>query len=220
MADLFSRLKAQSSHEWKSYTEHAFLDQLAEGTLPKKAFQFYLMQDYLFLIQFARAKALAIYKSRSLADMRAANAALAAILSEMDLHVRLCGQWGLTSEDIEGTQEHNATIAYTRYVLDCGFTGDLLDLVVALAPCVIGYGEIALRLAPRVAQREGHPYGEWVAEYAGEAYQSAVREARADLDRLAGPSISEQRFQQLTRIFATASRLEADFWQMGLDNVK
>ena len=40
-------------------------------------------------------------------------------------------------------------LAYTRYVLDAGMRGDLLALKVALAPCVIGYAEIATRLASR-----------------------------------------------------------------------
>ncbi|MFX4404599.1 thiaminase II, partial [Acinetobacter baumannii] len=84
---------------------------------------------------FARAYALAIYKSRTLADMRAAQRGLSAILDvEMDLHVRLCGRWGLTPDAIEAAPEHQATIAYTRFVLDCGVSGDLLDLHVALAP--------------------------------------------------------------------------------------
>lgn len=39
--------------------------------------------------------------------------------------------------------EARATLAYTRYVLDTGNRGDLLDLHVALAPCLVGYGEIA-----------------------------------------------------------------------------
>ena len=33
-------------------------------------------------------------------------------------------------------------IAYSRYVLESGFTGDFLDIITALVPCVIGYAEI------------------------------------------------------------------------------
>lgn len=217
MTDFFDRLKAKSFQEWSSYVEHDFVRQLAAGTLPEKAFQAYLVQDYLFLIQFARAKALAVYKSRILADMRSAEAGLSGILSEMELHVRLCERWGLTSDDLEMTPEHGTTIAYTRYVLDCGFSGDLLDLLVALAPCVVGYAEIARAIAPEVGKIADHPYGEWVAEYAGEEYQAIADEAREHLNRLAARYVTESRFNELAVVFAKASRLEADFWQMGLD---
>jgi len=215
--DIFDRLKAAAAADWQSYVDHYFVRQLGAGTLPHAAFRTYLVQDYLFLIQFARAYALATYKSRTLADMRAAQAGLAAILDEMDLHVRLCGRWGLSPEDIEAAPEHQATVAYTRFVLDCGAAGDLLDLHVALAPCVIGYAEIGRNLMPNGIDALGdHPYREWIGEYAGEAYQGVATRARRHLDDLAARAMTERRFTELAALFGKASRLEADFWQIGL----
>jgi thiaminase/transcriptional activator TenA len=216
--DVFDRLKAAAPTDWRSYVDHDFVCQMGAGTLPQAAFRTYLVQDYLFLIQFARAYALATYKSRSLADMKAAQAGLAAILDEMDLHVRLCGRWGLSPADIEAAPEHQATVAYTRFVLDCGAAGDLLDLHVALAPCVIGYAEIGRNLAPDGIDALGnHPYREWIAEYAGDAYQAVAANARRHLDNLAARAMTERRFDELAATFGKASRLEADFWRMGLD---
>lgn len=215
--DIFDRLKAAAPTEWASYVDHSFVRQMGQGSLPETAFRTYLVQDYLFLIQFARAWALAAYKSRRPSDIRAAQAGLAAILDETDLHVRLCARWGLSKADIEAASEHQATVAYTRFVLDCGAAGDLLDLHVALSPCVIGYAEIGRALSPDgVAALGDHPYREWIGEYAGEGYQGVAAAARLHLDELAARSMTEQRFTELVAIFAQASRLEADFWQMGL----
>lgn len=215
--DIFDRLKAAAPTEWASYVDHSFVRQMGQGSLPETAFRTYLVQDYLFLIQFARAWALAAYKSRRPSDIRAAQAGLAAILDETDLHVRLCARWGLSKADIEAAPEHQATVAYTRFVLDCGAAGDLLDLHVALSPCVIGYAEIGRALSPDgVAALGDHPYREWIGEYAGEGYQGVAAAARLHLDELAARSMTEQRFTELVAIFAHASRLEADFWQMGL----
>ena len=92
----FQRLKTEASLEWRAYTEHPFTDRLADGSLPEAAFRHYLAQDYLFLIEFARANALSVYKSPKLADMHEGAAGLAAILDvEMNLHVKLCAGWGL-----------------------------------------------------------------------------------------------------------------------------
>ncbi len=144
----FQKLKAGAEDEWLAYTEHPFTEALAEGTLPEAAFKDYLVQDYLFLIEFARAYALAAYKAPTLDDMRDAKAAMSAILDvEMDLHVSICANWGLSADDLEASDAAPETLAYTRYVLETGMRGDLLALKVALAPCVIGYAEIASRLA-------------------------------------------------------------------------
>jgi len=216
--DLFDRLRAARTEAWRAHVEHPFVAGLGDGTLPKAAFDAYLVQDRLFLIQFARAYALAVYKGRDLADMRAAQAGLAAILDvEMDLHVRLCERRGIPLSVLETTPEHRATTAYTRFVLDTGMRGDLLDLHVALAPCVVGYAEIATRLMERPgALDEANPYAEWIAEYAGEVYLQVARAARTQLDRLAERSLTAARFSDLADVFAQASLLEADFWSMGL----
>jgi thiaminase/transcriptional activator TenA len=216
--DLFERLVAARRDDWRAYVEHPFVHGLGDGTLPPAAFRAYLVQDYLFLIQFARAYALAVYKGRDLDDMRSAARSLAAILDvEMDLHVRLCAGWGLAPAVLETVPEGRATTAYTRYVLDTGLRGDLLDLHVALAPCVIGYAEIARALAERGALTPSNPYAPWIAEYAGFAYQDLAFEARRTLDRLAERALTEARFEDLAAVFGQAARLEADFWSQGLD---
>ena len=220
MMDVFDRLRAAAASDWALYVEHDFVRRLETRDLPEAAFRAYLVQDYLFLIQFARAYALAVYKGRNLADMRAAQAGLSAILDvEMDLHVRLCGRWGLNPVDLEAAPEHAATVAYTRFVLDCGASGDLLDLHVALAPCVIGYAEIATRIATQQATRlSDHPYREWIVEYSGQPYALIAASARRHLDDLAARAMTERRFTELVALFGKAARLEADFWQMALDS--
>jgi thiaminase (transcriptional activator TenA) len=215
--DFFEILKAASTDEWRRYAEHPFTTAMGDGTLPEAAFRNYLVQDYLFLIEFARAYALAVYKAPTLADMREGASGLSAILDvEMGLHVKLCMAWGLSAEDLEKTPAEPETLAYTRYVLDAGMRGDLLSLKVALAPCVIGYAEIADRLArmPRGADA-ANPYRVWIAEYSSEPYRAVATAARAHLDRLAARYVTSAREGELLTLFREATRLEADFWEMG-----
>jgi thiaminase (transcriptional activator TenA) len=211
----FERLKEAAAAEWRAYTEHPFTTGMAEGTLPEASFRHYLVQDYLFLIEFARAYALAVYKSPRLADMREAAAGLSAILDvEMNLHVKLCAGWGLSPEALEKAPPAPELLAYTRYVLDAGMRGDLLTLKVALAPCVIGYAEIGTRLAALAGTRTT-PYRVWIDEYAGVAYQEVAANARAQLDRLAERYVTPAREAELVAVFKEATRLEAEFWEMG-----
>ena len=213
---LFERLKADEHRAWSAYTDHPFVVQMGEGTLPETAFRFYLIQDYLFLIQFARAYALAGYKSRTLKDLEDASAGLSAILSEMDLHVRLCERWGLQPSALERVDEHQSCVAYTRFVLDAGLSGDLLDLHTALSPCVIGYAEIGRALQPALDADPAHPYRDWIGEYAGPEYQSVAESAARRLDRLALDRITPTRYAELRQLFKQACLLEAQFWEMGL----
>ncbi len=212
---LFGRLKSDNQADWDAYIEHEFVAQLADGSLAEASFKHYLGQDYLFLIHFARAYALAAYKADNLADIRQAAGGLAAIVDlEMDLHVKFCADWGMSEADMEALPEAPETMAYTRYVLEKGLSGDLLDLHVALAPCIIGYAEIGAALKDKAA---GNPYGAWIEMYASEDYQAVAKAEIEQLDSLLATRGGEGRLSSLSKTFNQATRLEIAFWQMGLD---
>ena len=98
--DLFSRLRDENQAIWSGYVDHPFVRQLTDGSLPEACFRHYLKQDYLFLIHFARAYALAAYKSETLHDIRQAAAGLSAIVDmEMQLHIDYCGRWGMSTAE-------------------------------------------------------------------------------------------------------------------------
>lgn len=215
---LYGRLRQQAGRHWQDYVDHPFLQQLAAGTLPKAAFQRYLTQDYLFLIHFARAYALLVSKLRTLPEMRAATASLNAIVSELPLHVAWCASWGLDEEQMAAQAEAPETMNYTRYVLDIGHSGDALDLLAALLPCVAGYAEIGLGLlhSPDTVM-EGNPYATWIRNYGDEGYLAGVQAAVQLLETVGRQHGAESRFAELSQIFTTATQLESAFWQMGLN---
>src|SRR5438445_5884094 len=181
---LFPRLVRASEDNWRAYVGHEFVLQLASGVLPEPCFRRYLVQDYLFLIHFARAWGLAIYKSDTLSEMRRAQRLVAATLDvEIGLHIDYCRGWGLSEVAMAAAPEALETIAYTRFVLDRGLPGDRLDLEVALAPCIFGYAEIAAeRIGDPTSRLEGNRYREWLEMYAGPDYQELAREAVAAAD--------------------------------------
>lgn len=217
--ELFRRLVSAAGTAWSAYTRHEFVLALARGDLPEPAFRRYLVQDYLFLLHFARAWGLAVYKSDTLAEMRRAQSLVAATLDvEIGLHVDYCRGWGLSEAEMAAEPEAVQTVAYTRFVLDRGLAGDRLDLEVALAPCMIGYAEIAAeRMADPATRRDDNRYREWLDMYAGTEYQSLARDCAAALDEQFARRGGEGRFPALAASFTAATRLEADFWQMGLD---
>lgn len=214
----FNTLVTRCEPQWLAYCQHDFVRQLGAGTLPHEAFRHYLRQDYLFLVHFARAWGLAVYKSRDMAELRQGLDSLKAIVDiEMDLHIAYCAEWGITEEELGLLPEARETMAYTRYVLDAGNRGDLLDLHVALAPCLIGYADIANWLAaqPFIVRGEANPYEAWIAMYTSPEFQAAAEAERQWLNRRLADQ-TPGRLAVLTETFRDATRLEADFWQMGL----
>ena len=215
----FPLWRRAAGDDWHAYTHHPFVQGMRDGTLPREAFLRYLVQDYLFLVHFSRAWALAVTKAETLDEMRACAATVHTLLDkEMRLHVETCAAEGISEAQLFSAREAPPNIAYTRYVLDAGHAGDFLDLLAALAPCVLGYGEIGARLAT-----EGHepPYADWIGTYADADYQATCQEVGALIDavvaRRIGPTPENSpRWSSLCERFQTATRLEIDFWGMGL----
>ncbi len=192
---------------------------MGDGTLPREAFLRYLVQDYIFLIHFSRAWALAVTKADTVKEMRLAAGTVDALINgEIALHIKTCAEAGLSEEDLFSAPEHPHNIAYTRYVLDAGHSGDFLDLLVALAPCAMGYGEIGTALKQEASS---DTYSDWIATYSGEEYQNTCTAVgqlidRAIARRLGDDPTQSPRWEALTKRFVTATRLEAGFWDMGL----
>jgi len=214
MSTLFERLRADNGNTWQGYIRHPFVLALGDGTLPREKFQKFLIQDYLFLIQYARAYLLLAYKLDDSADMRAAMATATVLLdAEMPLHVSYCAGWGISEPEMAAAPHSLELLAYTRYVLELGLSGDALDLMVALAPCIAGYAEIGTMLAETLAP--DNPYKAWIETYTGAEYTNSVADALAIMERLAAAKGAEARYPRLKQIFGLATQCEAAFWETG-----
>ena len=211
---IFLNLKQTNLSNWLQYTQHEFLKQLSQDTLKKDCFFNYLKQDYLFLIQFSKAWSLAVLKSDNLDEMKISASTVNDLINfEMQLHIDLCKEYGISKTNLESTDEKNENIAYTRYVLELGYSGDFLDLLSALAPCVLGYGEIGLNL--KNFKPDNLMYKKWI-EYQDVCKNVAQLIDNAFLLRLGKNYKETYKWVQANKIFNKATLLEVDFWNMAL----
>jgi thiaminase/transcriptional activator TenA len=218
--EVFYNLRESNLSNWLLYTKHEFVQKLANDSLHVNFFLNYLKQDYLFLIQFSKAWSLAILKSDNLEEMKIAASTVNELINfEMELHISLCQKYGISKFDLENTEEENENIAYTRYVLELGYSGDFLDLLSALAPCVLGYGEIGINLKdsnPKISM-----YRKWIETYSSSEYQNVCFNVGKLIDksfqlRLGENYTNTYKWKKTNQIFKKATSLEVDFWNMAL----
>ena len=217
---VFNKLKSNTLVKWNLYTQHKFVQKVSDGSLDKKLYLKYLKQDYVFLIHFSRAWALLVAKSKSVNEMRIASATLDALVNEeIQLHIKTCKDEGITEEQLFKTEEELNNLAYTRFVLEAGYSGDFLDLLVALSPCVFGYGEIGLYL--KSISKNDNPYISWINTYNSKEYQEVCINIgslldEATQDRLGKDFANNVLWPKLEKTFLIATKLEIDFWEMSL----
>ncbi len=217
---VFAAWRAANTDVWRAFTTHPFVSGLGDGSLPRKAFIHYLIQDYVFLVHFSRAWALAIVKSKTMEEMKIATGTVDALVNhEMQLHIETCAKEGISEDQLFSAIEEPENMAYTRYVTATGLTGDFLDMMAALSPCVFGYGEVGLNLAQPTGKNTS--YRDWINTYASEEYQILCRTVAAMIEnatrsRLGDDFMANPRWSNLCETFGNATRLEVGFWDMAM----
>jgi len=103
---------------WKQYTEHEFVLRMGDGTLPVENFRYYMIQDYLFLVQFARANALSAYKSSNLKDIGRSVQQVVTLQEEIKLHIDFCKEYGLAEADIVEQEEDQGMCCQASFTIE------------------------------------------------------------------------------------------------------
>ncbi len=166
MAERLSELLRQKvAGIWEAQHQHPFVRGIGDGTLGLERFQFWLRQDYVFLIEYARLLGLAAARSPDLETMVCFARLLKETLeTEMSLHRAYAAEFGINCEELEQESSAPTTRAYTDFLLRVATTGDFVELVAALLPCMWCFSEIGQQLATQPAPSEKR-YARWIAMY-------------------------------------------------------
>ncbi len=198
---------------WDAQLEHPFVRGIADGSLDPEVFQRWVLQDYLYLKEFARLFAWAAAKADRLDSMQWYAQGLHLTLNtEMELHRQYAARFGLTPQDLEGQEMWPTTRAYTDFLVRTAADGDMAELVAALLPCAWGYVHIAHEMSRREPPRDAR-YADWIAQYASPDFAEAAAWLRGEMNRLAEAATPERR-ERLKELFLLSSRYEWQFWEM------
>ena len=214
MSELFTdRLRRNAAPIWDAQHQHRFVHGIGDGTLDLERFKFWLRQDYVFLIEYARVVALAAARSPQLDTIcKFATLLNETVNTEMGLHRAYAAEFSISNQELEHETPAPATRAYTDFLLRVAATGDYAELVAALLPCMWAFSEIGLRLAtlPAPADRR---YAKWIDMYSSPEFAELARWCRRLLDEVAA-GLSEHQLNKLEEVFLTSSRYEWQFWEM------
>ncbi len=207
-------LKIEGESIWSEIRMHPFVQGLGDGSLPLDVFRFYMKQDYVFLIEYARVLALAVTKGGGLKTMgKFADLLNATLNQEMALHRSYAERFGISKEDLESLELAPTAHAYTRHLLEVAHSGGLAEVAVALMPCQWGYAALGEMLEREGDVTEANPYVDWIKAYSSEDFQKISRWLCDLLDELS-VGLSDGQRNSLTKIFLTSSRYEYLFWNM------
>ncbi len=199
---------------WLGYLEQPFVKELGEGTLDAQKFRFYMIQDYRYLLQYAKVFAMGVVKAEEERLMERFSHMVHDVLhGEMNVHKAYMSRLGITAQEITNTKSALANQSYTSYMLDVAYKGGCLEILMAVLACAWSYQVIGEHHGKIEGALEHPLYGEWVQGYTSKEYRAATQEIIDLVDEL-GKDVTKEQEAALTEIFVNCSRYEKAFWDM------
>ena len=211
----FSRsLKEKAIKVWEDGYNHPFVQELGLGTLDKKKFQFYLLQDYQYLLQYAKVFALGAVKADSEELMIRLTNVQKSVLDEINLHRQYMEKFSISREEMMDVKSSLFNRTYTANMLAVGQTGDLAEILATVFPCAWTYNDYARRLKAQYADRlEGNFFKTWIEAYASPEFEESFAWFYDTLDELVADKTDVQK-AKVEQIFISSVEFEYLFWDM------
>ncbi|SCV01995.1 LAMI_0G15082g1_1 [Lachancea mirantina] len=200
---------------WESYINHDFVRQIADGTLPRYKFRFFLEQDYAYLENYAQIHCISASKAPTAEDVDKSVTIIGKIKTEMEKHrEKVSGYFGIKDmKHFDQIRKSDALKNYARFFLDVANRGSWEDLCVALSPCLMGYGYALINQEKNITVPEDDIYYAWCQDYLAAWFKEGMEEGKILLDRVC--QMTED-WDSLCKIYAAVCELETQFWDSAL----
>ena len=184
---LSERIYERAKALWPRYLTHPFVTEMADGTLPKEKFRYYMVQDYLYLRDYVKIFAAILQKTDDFEQIRFLSGEMANTINEtFRTHLPYMKRLGVTEEEIADARPHIDNSAYSHYMLCEAQAGDVLTGLVTLLNCSWSYAYIAEQMVERYPSAlHDENYGAWFAGYVSEEYRQTNQALIDRIDALA-----------------------------------
>ncbi len=208
------RVRRLADKPWRAQFEHPFVTGIGDGTLPMDNFTWYLAQDYVYLIDYARVFGSLAARSPDLAAMKKFSELMATMLEgEMSLHRQITADFGITPAQLEATIKAPTNQGYTDFLIRVAATGEFAEAVSALLPCMWVYSDLGIYLQDKGLPENPH-YAQWITAYAAPEFVELTEWTKDLLDEYSAnaPAAIQRRIDDA---FLICTRYELAFWEMG-----
>jgi thiaminase (transcriptional activator TenA) len=143
-----------------------FVQGIADGSLPKAKFAYYVGQDAFFLEAFARAYSIAAAKAPDWQGFTVFHDLAGGVLQELNLHQSYAAQWGV---DLSAVEPGAATRRYTDFLLAIAWSQTVGVTAAAMLPCMRLYAFLGQSLAANGIP--DHDYADWIRTYSSAEFE-------------------------------------------------
>lgn len=199
---------------WQKCIETDFVQNMGNGTLEKDWFKYYIIQDSIYLRNYARVLAMGIVNASDIQQVKIFSSLLSFVnSSEGDTRIKYLKEFGLTEEKADKYAEHPNNKAYTDFMMDCAKTSDAASILFSALPCMFSYYWIFTELVKQYPESLKGYFAPFINDYINDGYAEICREWADFADNLC-KNITENQKENLCKIFIQSSIHELNFFNI------
>ena len=199
---------------WEQCLNAPFLQKLENGTLDESCFLGYIIDDSLYLREYAKVFAWGMTKAQTMEDIRICYSLLSFVHEgEGSTRLYYLNRYGLKDPDIQNLPQRPENKAYTDCMLEAAKNGGMAECMMACLPCMISYHWIFQKILERTPEVKNTTYWPLVRDYASDDYLLSCQKWATYTDQLCAELSSEKKTKCM-QIFRDCSHHELHFWEM------
>lgn len=200
---------------WDEYLNHPFIKEIGLGNLDKEKFKQYLIQDYLYLKEYAKVFCIGITKAKSTKEMKFFYEAIKGIMEdETAVHIKYLRNFKIEPEYADKEKLTLINESYTSYMQSIALKGNLKEIAVAILPCTWSYNFIGNYLYKNYKKGiDQNFYKDWIEVYSAKDFDDFTLQW-IDYTNDLCKNLSEFEKENLIEIFMKCSKFELEFWNM------
>ena len=188
-----------------------FVKELAAGSLDRKIFQHYMIQDGIYLGEFARVLAIISAKApEPEMQLQFASSVREAIVVERSLHESFFAEFGIKPEDALATEPSPTCLNYTNFLIATAYQYSFAVTVAAVLPCFWIYLEVGNHIYKQ-ANTKANSYKKWIDTYIDSDFEASVKYVIKVVNKEAERA-SVKELELMNKVFYRASQFEWMFW--------
>lgn len=197
---------------WKEAAEKPFVLEMARGTLPEEKFKRYMLQDYLYLQDYADILRRALSQAEEPALVEFISGLIKVVEIETEsVHLPTMRQMGIPEEEIDRAVRLPAFADYVAY-MRARLAEGILSCLTALLQCSWNYAYLSAEVCERLPEEVARsPYKSWFDAYTGQAYVGA-NQCWIDFLDAAAEGIGEEEAKRLSLLFESCAEYENRLW--------
>jgi thiaminase/transcriptional activator TenA len=212
----FSRgLREKAKTVWEDGYRHPFVQELGKGVLDREKFKFYLLQDYQYLLSYAKVFALGVLKADTEKLMSRFAASQDNVLNrEIKVHQEYMRSFGVSQEEMDTVKPSLFHRGFAADMLAVGHAGGAAEILAAVFPCAWTYFDYARRITEDYANElPGNYYRSWIESYASDDFYDSFVWFFDALDSACDNKPREE-LKRIEDIFVSSVEFEYLFWDM------